>query len=117
MYNEIYRQGGTFMESYKNITPQEARKLMKEEKVMVVDVREPDEYAEGHVPGAILIPLGTIGNGRPENLPDINVPILTYCRSGARSAKAVSRLAALGYKHVYDFGGILNWPYETEKQD
>lgn len=117
MYNEIYRQGGTFMESYKNITAQEAKIMMEEQKVMVVDVREPDEYAEGHVPGAILIPLGTIGNGRPENLPDINVPILTYCRSGARSAKAASRLAALGYKHVYNFGGILNWPYETEKQD
>ena len=104
------------MESYKNITPQEARKMMEEENVMVVDVREPDEYAEGHVPGAILIPLGTIGNGRPENLPDINVPILTYCRSGARSAKAASRLAAR-YQHVYNFGGILSWPYEIEKQD
>lgn len=66
MYNEIYRQGGTFMESYKNITAQEAKIMMEEQKVMVVDVREPDEYAEGHVPGAILIPLGTIGNGRPE---------------------------------------------------
>ena len=105
------------MESYKNITHQEARKMMEEENVMVVDVREPDEYAEGHVPGAILIPLGTIGNVRPENLPNINVPILTYCRSGARSAKAASRLAALGYQHVYNCGGILSWPYEIEKQD
>ena len=72
------------MESYKNITHQEARKMMEEENVMVVDVREPDEYAEGHVPGAIIIPLGTIGNVRPENLPNINVPILTYCRWGKK---------------------------------
>ena len=50
------------MAMYKNITPQEAKIMMEEQKVMVVDVREPDEYAEGHVPGAILIPLGTIGS-------------------------------------------------------
>ena len=105
------------MEAYKNITPQEARKMMEEEDVTVVDVREPDEYAEGHIPGAVLIPLGTIGNDRPEQLPDINATVLTYCRSGARSARAASRLTALGYRHVYNFGGILSWPYEIEKQD
>lgn len=84
--------------------------------VTVVDVRRADEYATGHVPGAILLPNETISETAESVLTDKNAAILVYCRSGRRSAEAASKLIALGYTKVYDFGGILSWPYDTETE-
>ncbi len=81
----------------------------------ILDVRESDEYAKGHIANSILFPLSTI---RPattaERLPDKDATILVYCQSGRRSKKACILLTKLGYTHVYDFGGIMDWPYDIE---
>ncbi len=77
----------------------------------MVDVRTEKEYAAGHIEGAILIPNETITDKRPEQLPDLDAEILIYCRSGRRSAEAAKKLIAMGYTRVYDFGGIIDWPY------
>lgn len=66
----------------------------------------------GHIPGAILIPNESIGDKKPELLPELDAEILVYCRSGNRSAQAAKKLISLGYTKAYDFGGIINWPYE-----
>ena len=79
---------------------------------ILLDVRRQDEYAAGHIAGALLLPNEEIGTTRPPELPDLNVPIYVYCRSGRRSLEAAKKLAALGYT-VYDFGGIIDWSYGT----
>ena len=88
--------------------------LLDAKKAQAVDVREPDEYAVGHIPGAKLLPLGEVMSRAAEVLPDKDAPWLVYCRTGRRSADAVQKLDALGYTNIYDLGGILSWPYEIE---
>ena len=98
----------------KKITPAQAYERMNSGKsVIVVDVRRADEYAAGHVPGAILIPNEEIGSSVLEELPVLDAEILVYCRSGRRSAEAAEKLVKIGYTNVSDFGGIIDWPYET----
>lgn len=100
------------------ITAQEAKAMMDEGNVTVVDVRTAEEYAGGHIPGAILLPLDSIAEGEmPEALPDKDATLLIYCRSGRRSNIAANTLAATGYTAVYDFGGINDWPYDTVEGD
>ena len=100
--------------TYKMITTAEAKARMDSgDKIIVVDVRTDSEYASGYIPKAILIPNETISNTKPALLPDLNAEILIYCRSGNRSAQAARKLLALGYTNVSDFGGIMDWPYET----
>ena len=96
-------------------TASEAKEMMDKGNVTIVDVREPSEYAGGHVPGAMLLPLGTVSSSAEKALPDKDAVLLVYCRSGVRSLKASRELVSMGYKHVNDFGGILDWPYEIEK--
>ena len=96
------------------IDPAAAIRLLDAGKAVAVDVREPDEYAVGHIPGAKLLPLGEVLSRAAEVLPDKRVPWLVYCRTGRRSADAVQKLASLGYENLYDLGGILSWPYEIE---
>jgi rhodanese-related sulfurtransferase len=100
---------------YKKMTPQEAYVMMGKvaTEVVVLDVRTKEEYDEGHIDEAILIPDNQIESMAPSILLDKNATILVYCRTGKRSAEASKSLIALGYKKVYDFGGILDWPYET----
>jgi len=100
---------------YRKISPQLAKEMMDSgDPLVIVDVRTEAEYAQGHIAGAILIPNETIGTTqKPEQLPELDDVILVYCRSGNRSAQAARKLAALGYVNVYDFGGIVDWPYET----
>ena len=95
------------------IEPAAAIRLLDAKKAQAVDVREPDEYAVGHIPGAKLLPLGEVMSRAAEVLPDKDAPWLVYCRTGRRSADAVQKLDALGYTNIYDLGGILSWPYET----
>ena len=101
---------------YEQITPEEAKKIMDSgEEHIVLDTREQDEFDEGHIPGAILIPYTEIENKAEEMLPDKDKRILVYCRSGRRSKIAAESLAKLGYTNVKEFGGIIDWPYEVEK--
>lgn len=96
------------------ISAQEAyQKMQQEEGVVVLDVRREEEFAQGHIEGAVLIPLAELVNQAPEKIPDRTATILVYCRSGNRSAKAALQLSGLGYENVFDFGGIEDWPYET----
>lgn len=100
---------------YRKISAEEAKGMMDEEGYMIVDVRELSEYAEGHIPGAVLVPLGTIQSEDLTLLPDKDQKLLLYCRSGNRSGQAAKKLVSLGYTNVYDFGGIVDWPYEVIK--
>ncbi len=82
---------------------------------LILDVREEDEYNSGHIPGAVLFPVGTIDQSTAQQLiPDQDTVLLVYCRSGNRSKTAASALADLGYTQVYEFGGIIDWPYDIE---
>ncbi len=102
--------------SYTKISQDEAKKMMeKDDGHVIVDVRREDEFASGHIPGAILIPNESIGTEKPAELPDLDQIILVYCRSGNRSAQASQKLANIGYTNVFDFGGIMTWTGEIEK--
>ena len=85
--------------------------------LVILDVRTAEEFAEKHIPGAVLLPNEEIGSTPPEMLPVKDTEILVYCRSGNRSAQAAKKLADMGYTKVYDFGGIKDWGYETESGD
>ena len=102
-------------EGYAQITQDEAREIMaSDDDCVIVDVRRQDEYDAGHIPGAILIPNESIGAERPESLPDLDQLILVYCRTGRRSKEAAQKLADMGYRNVYEFGGINTWTGELE---
>lgn len=109
--------GGTEMEStYQQITQEEAKNMMDTQDVLVLDVREQEEFDTGHIPGAILLPVGTISEATAAAvIPEDDTVVLVYCRSGNRSKTASAALAELGYTQVYEFGGINTWPYEVEK--
>ena len=101
---------------YQQITAEEAKKIMdSSEEHIILDTREQDEFDEGHIPNAILIPYTEIENKAEEMIPDKDKLILVYCRSGRRSKIAAESLAKLGYTNVKEFGGIVDWPYETIK--
>lgn len=99
---------------YQTISAKEAKGKIDQGNVTIVDVRTAEEYEESHIPGAILVPNESIDKKPPQELPDQNAVLLVYCRSGRRSSEAAGKLAKLGYRQVYDFGGIINWPYEVE---
>ena len=100
---------------YMNITAQEAREIMDtEEGYIILDVRTQAEYDEKHISGAILIPDYEIKERAEEELTDKDQLSLVYCRSGRRSKLAAEALVELGYTNIKEFGGIIDWPYETE---
>ena len=99
---------------YRQITMPEAVKMMeKEENYIILDVRTEQEYAAGHIPGAIVIPNETIGTEEIPQLPDKDQLIMVYCRSGNRSKQASDKLVKLGYTNIVEFGGIIDWPGEV----
>ena len=108
--------GGTAAgDAYQQITPEEAKEMMDAQEGIILDVREQDEYDSGHIPGAVLLPVGTIDETTAaEVIPEKDSTVLVYCRSGNRSKTASSTLAELGYTNIYEFGGINTWPYETK---
>ena len=108
--------GGTIVEnSYQQITQEEAKNMMDTQEVVILDVREQDEYDSGHIPGAVLLPVGTITKDTAAAvIPELDSVVLVYCRSGNRSKTASQALVELGYPNVYEFGGINTWPYEVE---
>lgn len=99
---------------YKNITPQEARIMLDEDSnIILLDVRTPEEFSEKHIDGAILIPDYEIDTRAKIELPDKQSKILIYCRSGVRSKNVAHKLISMGYENVYDFGGIISYPYDV----
>ena len=101
---------------YSSITMEEAKEIFSQAgDYIILDVRRADEFAEGHIPGAINIANEDIGDSKPEALADANQVIYVYCRSGRRSKEASAKLAALGYTNIVECGGILDWTGETEK--
>ena len=100
---------------YMNITAEQAKQMMDtEENYIILDVRTQEEYDEAHIPGAIVIPNTELEARAESELPDKDQMILVYCRSGRRSKLAAEILVELGYTNIYEFGGIIDWPYETE---
>lgn len=117
---ESYPLQVNLIEIYKNeqidyihIDQEEARRMMNDEEVIILDVRTNEEYLEEHIVDAILLPYDTISNRAEEMLLDKDATILVYCRSGNRSKIACEYLVDLGYKNIYEMGGINTWEYET----
>ena len=108
--------GGTTVENtYHQITQEAAKEMMDTQEVIILDVREQDEFDAGHIAGAVLLPVGTITKDTAAAvIPEPDSVVLVYCRSGNRSKTASKALADLGYTDVYEFGGINTWPYEVE---
>ena len=102
--------------TYEQITAEQAKTIMDTEKdYIIIDARTEEEFAEGHIENAILIPEYEIANRAEKELPDKEQLILVYCRSGRRSKIASEELVKLGYTNVKEFGGIIDWPYEIVK--
>ena len=100
---------------YVNITAAEAKEIMdNREGYVILDTREQYEYDQGHIPGAIVISHEEILEKAESVLTDKDQLILVYCRSGRRSKLAAEDLVKLGYTNIKEFGGIIDWPYETE---
>ena len=102
--------------AYHKIGAEEAYEMMTSQQVVVVDVRTREEYDGGHIENAVLVPNESIGSEMPEALPDKEATLLVYCRSGRRSEEAAQKLLALGYRNVYDFGGVIDWRDALEKE-
>ena len=99
---------------YRKISAAEAHKMMAEAvSYILLDVRTAEEFREKRIEGALLIPDNEIRGRAEKELPDKTILLLVYCRSGRRSANAAGELIRMGYVNVYDFGGIIAWPYET----
>lgn len=95
-------------QTWKEILPHEvADKIAREEAASIIDVREPQEWMTGHIPGAKHIPLSQLP-ARIEEL-DRNDEYVVVCRSGSRSARACEYLAARGYRVINMIGGMFEW--------
>ncbi|MBR6644800.1 MAG: rhodanese-like domain-containing protein [Clostridia bacterium] len=104
--------------TYEQISAEEAKRIMDTESAyVIIDARTNEEFAEGHIKGAIMIPEYEIAQKAESKIPDKNTLILVYCRSGRRSKIASEELVKLGYTNVKEFGGIIDWPYETVRVD
>ena len=102
------------MNTYQQISQEEAKAMMDTQEILILDVREQDEYDAGHIPGAVLLPVGSITKDTASAvIPAKDTVVLVYCRSGNRSKTASQALAELGYTGIYEFGGINTWPYEV----
>lgn len=110
--------GGEDTMTYKQISMDEAKQIFESDadgSYIILDVRRADEFADGHIPGAINVANESIGAEAPAELTDKNQLIYVYCRSGNRSKQAAEKLAALGYTNIVEFGGIIDWTGEIEK--
>ena len=101
--------------TYQRITPGQAKEMLDTDSdIILLDVRTEQEFSEIRIPGAVLLPDTMVRGQASIMLPDKNTVILIYCRSGRRSENAAIELIDVGYKNVYDFGGIIDWDFETE---
>ena len=80
---------------------------------VLLDVRSKDEFREGHIEGAVNIPLQVLDYEVENEIPEKDQIIVLYCRSGVRTLTAAEILKDLDYTEVYDMGGIISWPYEV----
>lgn len=96
----------------KDITAREARKIIDEQKGVLIDIRTREEYDEGHIEGCEFIPLNALGYEVEGVVEDYDTPIILYCRSGQRTKVAAAVLSELGYTAIYDIGGMNNWYIE-----
>ena len=80
----------------------------KEDNAVLLDVRNDEEFSEGHIEGSLNLPIGEIDRATTL-IPDKSVPIYVYCRSGNRSARAAAYLKGNGYASVYDIGSIISY--------
>ena len=97
--------------SYRQVSQETAMEMMAaEEGYIILDVRTREEYAQGHIEGAICVPNEEIDGEPPAELPDKSQLIFVYCRSGNRSKQAAAKLFGMGYTNVVEFGGINTWP-------
>lgn len=104
--------GSSNAATYQKITPEEAQQMLQDQPdAILLDVRTQEEYDTQHIEGATLLTDSDIAGRAADVLPDKDAVILVYCRSGRRSAASSQQLAELGYTNVYDFGGIIDWPY------
>ena len=104
--------------AYKKISMDEAKKIFEsgeDGSYTILDVRRSDEFASGHIPGAINVANESIGTEAPVELPDKNQLIYVYCRSGNRSKQAAEKLVAQGYTNIVEIGGIMEWKGKIEK--
>ena len=100
---------------YRQISQEEAKKMMDNQEVIILDVREQSEFDAGHIPEAVLLPVGSITESSAAAvIPQKDSVVLVYCRSGNRSKTASQALVDIGYTGIYEFGGINTWPYEVE---
>lgn len=102
---------------FETISAQQAKaRMLENPDAVILDVRRPDEFVLGHIPGAVNVPLADIESGNlPELMQDKNATYLIYCRSGVRSVTAAQILECAGYSRLVNFGGILDWPYEISR--
>ena len=105
--------------SYQTITQEKAKELMDTQEVLILDVREQSEYDSGHIPNAVLLPVGQIDEKTAEQVIPAKDAVLVYCRSGNRSKTAASSLAELGYTQVLSLGastaGPMRWSDNTSR--
>jgi rhodanese-related sulfurtransferase len=113
MFNGCAGTNNSQTNTYRQITMDEAVDMMAQETgYIILDVRRPDEFAEGHIPGAINVANESIGTAEIPELPDKDQLIMVYCRSGRRSKEASEKLVKLCYTNIVEFGGILDWKGE-----
>ena len=108
----VSTEGDNVNMTYTQITGAEAKQIMETEQgYIILDVRTQEEFDEGHIQGAILIPDYEIANTAESVLLDKEQLILVYCRSGRRSKLAAEELVKFGYSNVKEFGGVIDWEY------
>ena len=106
--------GNSTNNTYRQISMDEAVTMMAQETgYIILDVRRADEFAAGHIPGAINVANESIGTEEIPELPDKNQLIMVYCRSGRRSKVASEKLVKLGYTNIVEFVGIRDWTGES----
>lgn len=110
---DFFNRGASAVSS---ITPEEVKARLAEDKqAVLIDVRSPEEYRSGHIPGSKLLPLHELAHRLSELPADKNSSLIVYCLSGARSRTAASQLSRQGYSQVFDLGAIHRWPYEIKR--
>ncbi|SHL11683.1 rhodanese-like domain-containing protein [Hymenobacter psychrotolerans] len=98
--------------AYQNLTPAQFAEGLRQKKAVLLDVRRPDEFAGGHLPGAVNIDVTSPDFARRVADLDKTKSTYVYCRSGARSATAASQLTKAGFADVANLlGGVLDWPH------
>ena len=96
----------------KKLNFSEAHDMMARRDVVLLDVREEPEYITGHAIDAELLPVDEItADTAADLIPSKDTPVMVYCRTGRRSEIAASILEDLGYREIYDMGGLVGWPY------